>query len=230
MTKIIPDTAKMTAVGRLAGGVAHDYNNILGAIEGYASLVSASLKPGEQMRQDLDEIRKAVSRGSAFSRLLFIFSLKNPPPDQASSAAAAAESLRGEETALAALGIKLVLEVSPDLPQVAGSQEQLNLAMAHLLSNARDAMPGGGEARVSAALKDGLVELAVSDTGAGVPQEAQPFIFEPFFTTKEKGKGKGLGLTLVYGIARLRGGRVEAETETGKGSRFAMLLPPARKT
>lgn len=220
----------MTAVGRLAGGVAHDYNNILGAVEGYASLMAASLKPGDPMLQDLEEIRKAVARGSAFSRQLFVFSLKNPAPAQACSPAAAAESLRKEEAPLAALGIKLVFELTPGLPQVPGTQEQLELALGHLLSNARDAMPSGGTLRVSASLKAGLVELAVSDTGTGIPTEAQPHIFEPFFTTKEKGKGKGLGLALVYGIARLRGGRVEAETEHGKGSRFAILLPPAQKT
>lgn len=230
MTKLLPDKNKMDAVGRLAGGVAHDYNNILGAIEGYASLMASSLKPGDPLLPDLDEVRKAVARGSAFSRQLFVFSLKNQPPTQTCSPAAAAESLRKEEAALAALGIKPVFELAADLPPVPGTQEQLELVLGHLLSNARDAMPGGGTVRISAALKDGLVELAISDTGTGIPPEVQPYIFEPFFTTKEKGKGKGLGLALVYGIARLRGGRVEAETEPGKGSRFSILLPPAPKT
>lgn len=220
----------MTAVGRLAGGAAHDYNNILGAIEGYSSLMAASLKPGDPLLADLEEVRKAVARGAAFSRQLFTFSLKVPASQKTCSPAAAVAALRAEEAALAGLGIKLELSVAGDLPQVQGEQEQLELALRHLLSNARDAMPSGGSVLVSAAVKGGLVELAVSDTGAGIPPEAQPHIFEPFFTTKEKGKGQGLGLALVYGIVRLRGGRVEAETEPGKGSKFAILLPPVPKT
>lgn len=233
----------MDAVGRLAGGAAHDLNNILGAIEGYATLMQNSLPPGDAARQDLDEIRKAVAKAAALTKTFFIFSLKNPMQRGAASLREAAEKLRGRETELAALKIKLELDLAPGPQEVVGDPARLDLLLAHLLSNARDAMPSGGTLTLSVRPAEMAPEevrspdpagagkffcrLAVRDTGLGISPQDLPNIFDPFFTTKEKGKGTGLGLAVVYGIARQSNGWVEAESEPGKGSEFLVFLPVA---
>jgi len=245
MAKITPDRNKMDAVGRLAGGAAHDLNNILGAIEGYATLMQNSLPPGDPARQDLDEIRKAVSKAARLTKTFFIFGLKTPMQRGTASLRAAAEKLRSREAELAARGIKLELELdlAPGPQDVTGDPARLDLLLEHLLSNASDAMPSGGTLAVAArpaelepeAVKSvdpagaGTVfcRLSVRDTGTGIPPENLANIFEPFFTTKEKGKGTGLGLAVVYGIARQSNGWVEAESEPGKGSEFSVFLPAA---
>ncbi|OGR51190.1 MAG: hypothetical protein A2049_09010 [Elusimicrobia bacterium GWA2_62_23] len=245
MTKIIPDRSKMDAVGRLAGGAAHDLNNILGAIEGYATLMQNSLPAGDPARQDLDEIRKAVSKAARLTKTFFIFGLKTPMQRGTVSLRAAAEKLRSREGELAARGIKLELDLAPGPQDVTGDPARLDLLLEHLLSNASDAMPSGGTLAVSArpaelapeAVKSvdpagaGTVfcRLSVRDTGTGIPPEDMTSIFEPFFTTKEKGKGTGLGLAIVYGIARQSNGWVEAESEPGKGSEFSVFLPAAAR-
>ncbi|MCM2266629.1 MAG: ATP-binding protein [Elusimicrobiales bacterium] len=233
MAKLIPDKAKMTAVGRLAGGVAHDMNNILGAIEGYASLMGTTLKQDDPMKQDLEEIRKAVVRATALTRQLFAFGLRYPAQTRSSDAAAAVETLKKDAAALAARGITLTVDAAPGLPPVTGDQAQLELALAHLLSNARDAMPSGGSVTVTlrqappAADGARFVEISVTDTGTGITPETMQYLFEPFFTTKERGRGAGLGLPTVYGMAKQRGGWVEAESEPGRGARFSVFLPEA---
>jgi len=233
----------MDAIGRLAGGAAHDLNNILGAIEGYATLTQNSMPPGDPVRQDLEEIRKAVAKAATLTKTFFIFSLKNPAQRGTASLRAAAEKLRDRETELAALGIKLELDLSPGPQDVIGDPAKLDLLLAHLFANARDAMPSGGTLTVSArpaeltpgevrsadTSKAGTVvcRLSVRDTGTGISPEDLPNIFDPFFTTKEKGKGTGLGLAVVYGVARQSNGWVEAESEPGKGSEFSVFLPVA---
>lgn len=245
MPKMIPDRMRMDAVGRLAGGAAHDLNNILGAIEGYATLMQNSLPAGDPARQDLDEIRKAVSKAAGLTKTFFIFGLKNPQQRGAASLAAAAEKLRDRGAELAALNIKLVLDLAPGLPEVLGDPAKLDLLLAHLFSNARDAMPSGGTITVSvkavelaagevksvepASAGTAFCRLSVRDTGTGIPPGDLPNIFDPFFTTKEKGKGTGLGLAVVYGIARQSNGWVEAESEPGRGSEFSVFLPRATK-
>jgi signal transduction histidine kinase len=233
----------MDAVGRLAGGAAHDLNNILGAIEGYATLMQNSLPPGDAARQDLDEIRKAVAKAAGLTKTFFIFSLKNPTQRAAASLRAAAEKLRGREADLAALGIKLELDLPPGPQDVLGDAVRLDLLLEHLFSNARDAMPGGGTLTIAASRVELAPEevraadparagkcfyrLSVRDTGTGISPEDLPNIFDPFFTTKEKGKGTGLGLAVVYGVARQSNGWVEAESEPGRGSEFRVFLPAA---
>jgi len=232
---------KMDAVGRLAGGIAHDLNNILGAIEGYATLNLRKLAEDDPLRADLGEIRKAVSRGAALTRQLMVFSRK-----QAIRSAALrpegliAAGLKALREGLAE-NITIETELQAGLPEITGDSAQLGQLLANLLVNARDAMPAGGKLRVSARLEPlpeacaafpgqaaGLyLRLSVSDTGAGMAPSVAEHLFEPFFTTKEKGRGAGFGLAAAYGIARQHGGWIDVRTAEGKGTEFSVLLPAA---
>lgn len=226
--KLIPDDKKMEAVGRLAGGAAHDFNNILGAIEGYASLMMNSLKQDSPLRPDLEEIRKAVARATGLTRKFFAFSLRPPAQNKTCSMNFAAESLSSAEKGLQDRGIKLLLDLESGLPKAAGAQEQLETALSCLIDNAADAMPAGGALTISTRLIQGprrFCALTVRDAGTGIGPEAMEHLFEPFFTTKPKGKGTGLSLAMIYGMARQNNGRVEVESEPGKGSAFTIFLP-----
>lgn len=231
--KITPDKAKMEAVGRLAGGAAHDLNNMLGAIEGYATLILNSIKPEDPLRPDLEEIRKAVARASSLTKKFFTFSLRLQAQNKTCSLNAAAEKLLEGRPGLEARGVKLELLPAPGLPACQGDQAQADFVLAALLSNAADAMPEGGTVTVSTRLVPGdppLCAVSVKDSGQGMPPEVMEHIFEPFFTTKEKGKGAGLSLAMVYGISRQNNGRIEAQSEPGKGAEFTLFLPKAPKT
>lgn len=229
---------KMEAVGRLAGGVAHDFNNILGAIQGYASLLLRALPEKDGKREDVEEILKAAERASSLTRQLLAFSRRqvlSPKVVDINQIVGAMTKmihrLIGEDIALEArLGAEACMaRVDP------GQIEQviLNLAV-----NARDAIKDNGAitletevlsaqrvAAVCTELRGQAVCLRVRDTGDGMGNEVKKHLFEPFFTTKEKGKGTGLGLSTIFGIIKQSGGEVGVESAPGKGSVFSIYLP-----
>jgi two-component system cell cycle sensor histidine kinase/response regulator CckA len=231
---------KMEAVGRLAGGVAHDFNNVLSVILSYGELLLSDLKPADPLRADIEEITKAASRAAGLTNQLLLLSrqqLVEPRVvdlhDVLTSMDKMLQRILGEDVEMVVVAPKSTGRVKVDPSHV----EQVIL---NLVVNARDAMPTGGKLTIETSnivldehytnnhlpAKAGPhVMLAVSDTGTGIDRETQTRIFEPFFTTKEKGKGTGLGLSTVFGIVQQSGGNVWVYSEPGKGTTFKIYLP-----
>ena len=231
---------KMEAIGMLAGGVAHDFNNMLTAILGYSELLTEQIGPDKPMGQDLREITAAAQRAAALTQQLLAFSrqqvLAVAPLDLTTvvrDVEAMLRRLLGEQITIATV-------LADDIDPVMADVTQLEQLLVNLSVNARDAMPQGGSLTLTtrniildagyAAAHPGAkagsyVTLAVTDTGAGMSSETQRRIFEPFFTTKERGRGTGLGLAAVYGIVKQLGGYIEVESQPARGSTFTIYLP-----
>jgi PAS domain S-box-containing protein len=231
---------KMEAVGRLAAGVAHDFNNILTAITGYAQLLLEDLGPNDPHREDVDEIRKAADRAAGLTRQLLAFSrqqILQPTVLDLNTLVGETESMLGR---LLGEDVRLATRLAPNLGAVKTDRSQIEQVIMNLAVNARDAMPEGGQLTIETAnvemddvyarehfpaLPGSYVMLAVSDTGTGMSEDTQAHMFEPFFTTKGKGKGTGLGLATVYGIVKQSAGFVWVYTEPGHGTTFKIYLP-----
>jgi two-component system, cell cycle sensor histidine kinase and response regulator CckA len=229
---------KMEAVGRLAGGVAHDFNNSLGVILGYTELLLRKGHAGQ--RSNLEQILKATQRAASLTRQLLAFSRKQVVDPKVLDLNALVLDLEKMLGRLIGEDINLAIVSSAGLGQVKADPGQLEQVVMNLCVNARDAMPQGGLLRievanaeldaVQAAKQEPMapgryVRLAVSDAGCGIEKELLSKIFEPFFTTKEEGKGTGLGLAMVYGIVKQAGGYVWVESEVGRGTTFTIYLP-----
>ncbi len=231
---------KVEAVGRLAGGVAHDFNNILTAIGGYAELMMRRLSSSDPLYRHVDQVLKATERASGLTRQLLAFSRKQTLQarvlDLSNAVSDIEKMLRrliGEDIELHTIRGAAVGHVKADPAQI--EQVILNLAL-----NARDAMPKGGKliievanatlgedyARLHVGIQPGeYVLLTVRDTGVGMNEEVKEHIFEPFFTTKPQGEGTGLGLATCYGIVKQSGGHIQVHTEPGHGTTFKIYLP-----
>jgi PAS domain S-box-containing protein len=231
---------KMEAVGRLAGGMAHDFNNVLCSIVGHADLALLPGRDERARRESVNAIRLAAERASTLTQQLLAFSRRQLSEPKVLDLGEITTSLQpmlarllGEDVVLRTLqaDTSCCVRVDPSLME----QVLLNLAI-----NARDAMPSGGQLVVETAAVDldasycaghadaspgPCVMLAVSDTGSGMDEDTRAKIFEPFFTTKEHGKGTGLGLATVYGIVQQAGGRIEVYSEPGQGTSFKIYLP-----
>jgi two-component system cell cycle sensor histidine kinase/response regulator CckA len=231
---------KMEAVGQLAGGVAHDFNNALGVITGYSDLLQMNLPAGDPSRRHAVEIAKAGHRAAALTRQLLAFSRKQVIQPVVLDLNAATSELEKMLRRLIGEHIEITFKRSPALGWVKMDPGQVEQVLMNLAVNSRDAMPHGGRlcietanveldeihARQNAFVTPGsYVMLSVSDTGCGMDKETQLHIFEPFFTTKEPGKGTGLGLSTVYGIAKQNAGYIVACSELGKGTTFKLYLP-----
>ncbi len=228
---------KMEAIGQLAGGVAHDFNNILSVVLGNVAILSESVRPED--RELLDEIADATRRATALTRQLLVFSRRQLPVPVVLDPAAVVRDL--ERLLARALGSDVALEIEasarPCLVRV--DRSQLEQVLINLALNARDAMPRGGTLRVrvgrevaeapgvawpdAAAGPYAVIEFR--DTGHGMDAETRARLFEPFFTTKEPGKGTGLGLATVHGIVRQSGGFIRVESAPGAGASFRVALP-----
>jgi two-component system cell cycle sensor histidine kinase/response regulator CckA len=243
----IAQATKMQAVGQLAGGVAHDFNNVLTAIIGYCDLILMRHTPGDSDYDDIQQIKANSNRAASLTRQLLAFSRQQTLrpevlqlPDVVAEVSTLLKRLLGEK-------IQLEVTHDRDLGLVRADPVQLEQVLLNLAVNARDAMTANGTdtkaggtlriatRRVSAAdvraMKSDILPLAdytalvVEDTGHGIKPSQIGKIFEPFFTTKEKGKGTGLGLSTVYGIVKQSGGFIFADSEVGKGTRFTIYLP-----
>jgi len=226
---------RLEAVGRLAGGVAHDFNNILTAITGYAEMLRAGLPPADEMQADVAEILKASDRAAGLTRQLLAFSRQQQLQPRLVSLN---DSVRDMENMLRRLigeDVEMETRLDPGIAMVEADPGQLQQVLLNLCVNARDAMPRGGtvvvstsRARVASDDADRPrehVELTVSDSGIGMDAETQLRVFEPFFTTKGADKGTGLGLATVYGIVTQSGGTIQVESAPGAGTTFRILLP-----
>ena len=245
----VAQATKMQAVGQLAGGVAHDFNNVLTAVIGTCDLMLLRHTPGDSDYDDIQQIRASSNRAASLTRQLLAFSRQQTLrpvvlqlPDVVSEISQMLRRLIGEK-------IQLVVTHDRDLGPVRADPTQLEQVIVNLAVNARDAMQehsrrSGGDGsgrlamttrRVSAKTVRGMrseilpvadyTALIVEDTGGGIPADILGKIWEPFFTTKEMGKGTGLGLSTVYGIVKQSGGFIFAENEPGVGARFSIYLP-----
>jgi CheY-like chemotaxis protein len=230
----------MEAVGRLAGGVAHDFNNLITAIRGYAGFLLDDLEPGDARRDDVEEIVRASDRAATLTRQLLAFSRKQVLNVEVLDLGGVVRQMEKLLHRLIGEDVRLELDVAPELGTTLADAGQMEQVLMNLAVNARDAMPRGGTLTigvrdVTLTAPDGrfdprapagdYVELSVQDEGHGIPADVLPHLFEPFFTTKEKGKGTGLGLSTVYGIVRQSGGAIRVASSAGEGTRFEILLP-----
>jgi PAS domain S-box-containing protein len=231
---------KIEAIGRLAGGVAHDFNNIMGVILGYGEMAESELEPDHPVREQIAEMVKAAERAAGLTRQLQAFSRKQilqPKRLDLNDLVANTQSMLSR---LIGEDIALVLRPGPGLGTVRADSGQIEQIVLNLAVNARDAMPSGGTLMLETANIDlraesadnlppaipgRYVTLAVSDTGIGMDAETQRRVFEPFFTTKPVGQGTGLGLSTVYGIVKQSGGYIRVYSEPGLGTTFKIYFP-----
>ncbi len=231
---------KMESIGRLAGGVAHDFNNMLSIILGYGEIIFNGLPAQDPLVEKVKEILNAATRSAALTRQLLAFSRKQTLQPVVMGLNAVVRNLEKMLRRLIGEDVRLELSLARDLAPVMVDPGQVEQVIMNLAVNARDAMPQGGRlvfetqnvelddafvATHAGVVAGRYVMLAVSDTGSGMKKEILEKIFEPFFTTKEKGKGTGLGLATVYGILKQSGGSIWAYSEVGQGTCFKIYLP-----
>ena len=231
---------KMEAIGHLAGGVAHDFNNVLTAILGYCRLMLVQMGSDDTLRPQVEQIRQAANRAAELTGQLLAFGRKqvlNPRILDLNQIVAGMEPMLGR---IIGEDIRLSTVLAPDLGRVKADPGQVEQVLLNLVVNARDAMPEGGSLVIRTAnvlLESSDLQpatpgsggehimLSVTDSGMGMDHETQARIFEPFFTTKEAGRGTGLGLSMVYGVVEQSGGRVGVWSEPGRGTTFRIYLP-----
>lgn len=234
---------KMESVGRLAGGVAHDFNNMLGVIIGHADLAMRDIEPNSRMFNSLMEIHRAADHSADLTRQLLAFARKQTVQPRSMDLNAAVSNSLKMLRRLIGESIQLVFNAGDRLWKTKMDPSQLDQILANLSVNARDAMPHGGKITIRTsnelidkALADShpdiqpgeYILLAVDDTGCGMDENTLSHLFEPFFTTKKIGEGTGLGLATLYGIVKQNAGFVSVSSEPGKGSTFSVYLPRDR--
>jgi len=229
---------KMEAVGKLAGGVAHDFNNVLSIIMGYGDLIMPHVEKDSIVAMGIEEIREAGLRAGALTRQLLAFSRRQILTTEVLSLNAVVADMEKMLRRLIVENIELVTLLDPDIGCVKADPGQIEQVVMNLAVNARDSMPHGGTLALSTGMIDlselaadpdiepgEYVQIVVTDTGCGMDAEVQARIFEPFFSTKEDGKGTGLGLSTVYGIVTQSGGHIAVHSRPNRGTTFRILLP-----
>ena len=231
---------KMDAVGRLAGGVAHDFNNMLTVIEGYNRMILDELSPVDPLRDCAEEVHRAAARAAALTNQLLAFSRRQIIQPRVMNVNATVVQTEKMLRRLIGEDVELVKSLQPDVGNIKADPSHLEQAIVNLVVNSRDAMLTGGRitietadvildetyARSHVGVQPGpFVMLAISDTGSGMDAETRQRIFEPFFTTKQRGKGTGLGLATVYGTVKQVGGDIWVYSEPGKGTVIKLYFP-----
>jgi PAS domain S-box-containing protein len=231
---------KMDAVGRLAGGVAHDFNNILTVIMSYSELMLLQIKGNDRLRARAEEIRKAAEKAARLTRQLLMFSRSETVSPILLDMNRLVVDIESMLERLIGEQILLEIHLDPTISAVRADPGQMEQVLLNLVVNGRDAMPNGGTLHVTtrraeftgqqplphAEMQAGAyIELAVADDGCGMDPEVQKRIFEPFFTTKGPGKGTGLGLSTVFGIVKQNRGFIKVESEVGEGTTFRIFFP-----
>jgi two-component system, NtrC family, sensor kinase len=223
-------TEKLTSLGLLAAGVAHEVNTPLAVISNYIQMLAKQLPANDPRHKLTEKIVKQTFRASEIVNNLLSFSrtggteFKEVNLDQVIE-----ETLTLVAHPFRAANVQVIKNLSPDLPSILGSSNRLQQVFLNLFLNARDAMPSGGMLEVRSFANNGSVEVEVTDTGLGIQREDLARVFDPFFTTKATGRGTGLGLSVSYGIIKEHAGKVEVRSTPGKGTSFRLEFPAARK-
>jgi PAS domain S-box-containing protein len=232
---------RMEVVGRLAGGLAHDFNNVLTAITGYTELLAADLPDDPEAQETLGEILQAANRAGRLTKELLAFSRRQIVQPRILDLNVVIEGVEKMLRRLVRGNVEFETEMASDLGTVRADKGQIEQVLVNLVVNASDAMPTGGRLLVFSGavaldendirslpfeMKPGdYVTVSVQDTGIGMDEQTMGRIFDPFYTTKELGKGTGLGLSTVYGIVKQTGGYIHTESAVGTGTRFTIFLP-----
>lgn len=240
MAEQLRESQTMEAVGRLAGGVAHDFNNILTEIIGTTELLLSDIPADSPTRDDINVIRDAADRAASLTRQLLAYSRRRTLQPRVLALNAVVGNMEALLRRLIGENIALAIELGSDVREVKADLSQLEQVINNLAVNARDAMPGGGllsitttsaERMEASAIHHGLMQpgryacLVVRDTGHGMDPATLAHCFEPFYTTKPQGTGAGLGLAIVYGIVKQSGGHIWGESAPGAGASFTIFLP-----
>jgi signal transduction histidine kinase len=236
----LQQSRKMDAIGRLAGGVAHDINNVLTAITCYSELLLGAIEDQDTRREEVIEIRAAAQRAASLTGQLLAFSRKQPLRAQTLDLNAIIASMERMIRTMVGVDVALMLSPDPELWPVLADRGQLEQVILNLAVNARDAMPNGGTLTITTGNvtltnprthrhgtiePDDYVMLRVADCGSGMTEEVLVHLFEPFFTTKARSAGTGLGLSTVYGIVTQSRGKVEVSSALGVGTEITIYLP-----
>jgi two-component system, cell cycle sensor histidine kinase and response regulator CckA len=231
---------KMEMVGRLAGGVAHDFNNIMTVLLGYSSLLETEADDPAAVRQDAELIGEAVRRAGSLTRQLLTFSRRQEVKVSVLDANETVLSMKPLIARLVGERIEVLIVAEEKLARIHGDQAQLQQVLLNLAANGRDAMPDGGRLIVRTGLSrfdrtslsrhfempaGDYVTISVTDTGTGMDEETQSHLFEPYFTTKGEGLGTGLGLATSYNVIKQSGGHISVYSEPGHGSTFRLYFP-----
>lgn len=230
MEEQITQNEKLTSLGLLAAGVAHEVNTPLAVISNYIQMLAKQMPEGDPRQSIIDKIVKQTFRASEIVNNLLNFSRTG------AAEASSVDVNRVVEETLSLVAhplktgqIQVVKELGESLPPVHGSANKLQQVFLNLFLNARDAMPGGGMLEVRTSAQNGSVEVEIADTGGGITREDINRIFDPFFTTKSNGRGTGLGLSVSYGIIKEHAGKIDVRSTPGKGTSFHVEFPAARK-
>ncbi len=217
---------RLATIGQLSAGVAHELNEPLGNILGFAQLAQKHPDLPKQIFQDIEKIVTASLHGREVIKKLMLFARKTPPrKEQVHLNAVVEQSLYFLESRCARNGVDLIRRLSPELPQITADPSQLQQVLVNLVVNAIQAMPSGGVLTITTSVSDSHVVLVVADNGTGMSEREIKQIFVPFFTTKDINEGTGLGLPVVHGIITSHGGTIHVESTPGRGTRFEVRLP-----
>lgn len=235
---------KLDAIGTLAGGVAHDLNNLLQVIGGYGELLEMDMSDADEARRSLvDQMVHASDRATSLVRQLLLFSRRQPMERRALDVNRTVENLSKMLRRVIGENVTIDLQLVPELPGIVGDEGSIEQVLMNLVVNARDAMPEGGVVTIRTEAAEfepegaqfpgiqpgSFVRVVVEDQGGGMHPETQQHIFEPFFTTKGAGEGTGLGLSVVYGIVKEHDGWIDVYSEVGIGTTFKVYLPASRE-
>ena len=217
---------RLATIGKLAAGVAHELNEPLGNVLGFAQLIGHESELPDQVRQDLARIESAALHGREIVRKLMLFARQTPPRKDAVNVNRIIEqALSLLETRLAGSDVVLRCELDPEIPEIVVDASQYVQVVINLVVNALQAMPEGGTLHITTSQVNGSIQLAVSDTGTGMTEDVRKQVFLPFFTTKDVDEGTGLGLAVVHGIVAAHGGHIDVTSQPGAGSRFTVTVP-----
>lgn len=217
---------RLATIGQLAAGVAHELNEPLGNILGFAQLAKKYPDLPPSPKRDMEKIESAAFNAREIIRKLLVFARQvTPHKEQVSLNQVIKDGLFFFEARCAKAGIEIECALQPELPAITADAAQMNQVLVNLVVNALQAMPEGGKLTIQTRASDSDVFLIVQDTGEGMSEEVLKRVFVPFFTTKDVGEGTGLGLSMVHGIVTSHGGKIKIESKAGCGARFEIQLP-----